>query len=76
MRDTQQVREWLLLQRGRRGAIAKLLAINPKTLERIAHSLDYFPRADTLEKIDRFISAEEPVVGKPLEGTCGSMIGT
>ncbi|KAI3597689.1 hypothetical protein D8I24_6505 [Cupriavidus necator H850] len=58
MRDTAQIRGWLAQQKGRRGAIAKRLGINPKTLERIANSPDYYPRADTLEKIDRFISEE------------------
>ncbi|CAG2129260.1 hypothetical protein [Cupriavidus numazuensis] len=58
MRDTKQVREWLRRQRGRRGAIAEKLGVNPKTLERIANSDDYYPRSDTLEKIDQFISDE------------------
>lgn len=58
MRDTKQIRDWLRDQRGRRGSIAQQLDISPKTLERIVHSPDYFPRSDTLEKIDRFISAE------------------
>ncbi len=58
MRDTKQIREWLRDQKGRRGAIAKALEVNPKTLDRIANSHDYYPRADTLEKIDRFITAE------------------
>ncbi|QYY30327.1 hypothetical protein K2O51_23445 [Cupriavidus pinatubonensis] len=58
MRDTAQIRDWLAQQKGRRGAIAKRLGINPKTLERITNSPDYYPRSDTLEKIDGFITAE------------------
>lgn len=68
MRDTQQVRAWLRSQRGRRGEIAKGIGMSAKTLERIVHDEAYFPRADTLEKIDAYINGEEP---HPLgERTC------
>lgn len=58
MRDTQQIREWLQTQKGRRGRIARCLEINAKTLERIANSPDYHPRSNTLEKIDSFITLD------------------
>jgi transcriptional regulator with XRE-family HTH domain len=57
MRDTKQVRAWLRLQRGRRGEIARAIGVNAKTLERIVHDEGYFPRSDTLEKIDGYINA-------------------
>ncbi|MHA6905147.1 hypothetical protein ACEQ38_07935 [Ralstonia syzygii subsp. celebesensis] len=68
MRDTQQVRAWLRSQRGRRGAVAKAIGVNAKTLERIVHESDYFPRSDTLEKIDAYIDKVEAEARA--EGAC------
>lgn len=68
MRDTQQVRAWLRSQRGRRGEIAKGIGMSAKTLERIVHDESYFPRSDTLEKIDAYIDGGD--LRPPGDNTC------
>lgn len=58
MRSLYDIRTWLCAHRGQRLRLARQAAVSYRTVQRIVNDASYFPRADTLAKLDDAITAD------------------